>query len=61
MAQHIMRLSPLLLKQINDKLGGSAMTKVTPQTTELMAAFQLGVQHVLRIIESEFTVEDSGA
>ncbi|UYA98865.1 hypothetical protein IVIADoCa7_39 [Xanthomonas phage vB_Xar_IVIA-DoCa7] len=55
MAQIEHRLSPVLLEQIKAKLGGDAMTKVTPQTTELMVSWQMGVQHVLAILEKGFT------
>lgn len=54
MAQELMRLSPQLLEQIKTKLGGAHMTKVTPQTTDLMVSWQMGVQHVLGVLE-EFT------
>ena len=41
-------------RKLRDKCGGSHACRVTPETTPLQAGFQLGMQHVLNLLEEGF-------
>lgn len=47
-------LSPGAYADVEKKAGGN--THVNTTTTELQAAYQLGVQHVLRILREGFNI-----
>lgn len=53
----VVRLDEAILADLRRKAGVTAV--VTNQTTEHMAGYQLGVQHVLNVLAEGFTVKSS--
>ena len=50
----IVRLDPSILADLRRKVGGTCV--VTSQTTQHMAGYQLGVAHVLNVLQEGYTV-----
>lgn len=53
----IVRLEASVLESLHQKVNASAV--VTSQTTDLMAGYQLGVNHVLNILRTGYTITRS--
>lgn len=50
----IVRLDPAVLLDLKRKVGATCI--VTSQTTEHQAGYQLGVQHVLNVLQEGYTI-----
>lgn len=50
----IVRLDPSILADLRRKVGGSCV--VTTQTTEHVAGYQLGIAHVLNVLQEGYTI-----
>ena len=55
--RYIVRLEPSVLADLRRKVGGTCI--VTSQTTEHMAGYQLGIAHVLNVLQEGYTVSRS--
>lgn len=54
-ARHfIVRLEPAVLADLRRKVGSTCV--VTTQTTEHMAGYQLGIAHVLNVLQEGYTI-----
>lgn len=52
----VVRLEQSILNDLRRRVGGTCV--VTTQTTDHMAGYQLGINHVLNVLQEGFTISD---